>query len=279
MKCTLRQGEFVGRTCRWCGFRRFAFVSLAAMALGGGIVRAEVNLVFRTTSPVVRVGERVTVQLLAVSDSEADQSLLGVDVVLSWDPTVLALRADLGGSPFNWTSASFPYDENLDELNADCAPDAFCSTYTGLPFNDGDAWYSAWAFVLNANYPQATPEGLLITAFEFEVLAPDVSTSIEFLPAAGTFSFTRVATADEGGTFLVTGELIGRKLYPAACGERGDFDNNCLIDMSDVFFFSPCLTGPSVPAVPVGCGIADIDADGDADLADVSLLQLAYEGT
>lgn len=251
------------------------------MALGAGAVRADINLVLRTKSPIVRVGEMVTVQLLAVSDNEADQSFLGVDVILSWDPAVLALRADLGCDPcpFEWTSASFPEDDNLDRLNADCGANTFCSTYTGLPFNDGDAWYSAWAFVLNANYPQATPEGLLITTFEFEVLASDVSTRIEFLPTVGGYSSTRVAAADGGKTFLVTGELFGRELYPADCGERGDFDNNCQIDLADVFFFSPCLSGPGVPTAPADCAAADMNADGDADLEDVRLLQLAFQGT
>lgn len=41
--------------------------------------------------------------------------------------------------------------------------------------------------------------------------------------------------------------------------------------------FHQCVTGPGEPAGP-GCNVLDFDADGDVDLVDWGLFQLAFTG-
>jgi len=49
----------------------------------------------------------------------------------------------------------------------------------------------------------------------------------------------------------------------------GDFDSNGLVDQTDVYFFLDCLLGPD--AAGPGCRWADMNNDGAADGADISL--------
>ncbi len=57
-----------------------------------------------------------------------------------------------------------------------------------------------------------------------------------------------------------------------------DFDNNGLVDLTDVGFFVSCLSGPAAapPGFPFGCYAADLDHDGHVTLADFTLLQTAF---
>lgn len=257
-----------GRTVNW------SLILLSTLAV---VVRADVDVVVMTSTPMVRVGDKFQVNLVAVSDLSAGEDFIGLDALLIWDPTVLALRADLGGSPFSWTFSSFPEDVNLDGLNADCGPFTFCDNYTGLPFNDGDAFYQAIS-LFTVTLPRATTDGLLITTLVFEALSPTATTQIGLLSEFG-FTSTRVVASNGGQVFMVTGLLVPDDISVASCGERGDFDGNCLLELSDFSLFEPCMTGPDDVVEPINCGPADVDVDGDADLRDFQLIQLLFVGS
>ncbi len=52
----------------------------------------------------------------------------------------------------------------------------------------------------------------------------------------------------------------------------GDMNCDGFVDLDDFAGFAPCVQGPDTPADP-GCEEADIDGDGDADFADIGILQ------
>jgi hypothetical protein len=55
-----------------------------------------------------------------------------------------------------------------------------------------------------------------------------------------------------------------------------DFDESGTVDLDDYRFFHDCLTGPGGEVTP-SCLRADLDFDGDADLADFRILQRVFE--
>jgi probable HAF family extracellular repeat protein len=65
-----------------------------------------------------------------------------------------------------------------------------------------------------------------------------------------------------------------QRLVPAACGAPvpGDLNGDCQQDGADIVFFADCLAGPT-PA-PEACTPADLDHDGDVDLADYARFQV-----
>jgi hypothetical protein len=63
----------------------------------------------------------------------------------------------------------------------------------------------------------------------------------------------------------------------------GDFDDDDDVDLSDYEQFRGCLNGPNVTAPPPGCSPeqfirADLDADGDCDLADAAAFADRFTG-
>lgn len=58
----------------------------------------------------------------------------------------------------------------------------------------------------------------------------------------------------------------------------GDLNGDGAVDFSDFLIESWCMSGPAQPAVP-GCEVADLDADLDADLRDLAVLQAAFGAT
>jgi hypothetical protein len=58
----------------------------------------------------------------------------------------------------------------------------------------------------------------------------------------------------------------------------GDYDSNGVIDETDAFYFVDCLLGPEVDAAGAGCRWADMNADGQADGADIQLFANAMMG-
>jgi len=58
----------------------------------------------------------------------------------------------------------------------------------------------------------------------------------------------------------------------------GDFNNNGVVDETDLYFFVDCLLGPDYDAAGPGCKWADMNADGKADGADVQLFVSAMTG-
>ena len=181
---------------------RFAPTSVVCLLFfqAGGALAA-VDLVVRPDPQTVTVGAQVEIGLWAVSDNGTDQTIVAMDVILTWDRTVLELRDVLDNGPHNWNFVfGFLYDEGLDGLNADCGADVFCDPYTGLPFNDGDALFQAASFT----EATATPDGLRVATFRFTALGKTPATDVVIEESLGTFSTTQVL---QSGALDVTGNL------------------------------------------------------------------------
>jgi len=244
----------------------------AVAALSDSRALGNVNLELRAERAVSRVGETVSIGLYAVSDSAEPQTFLALDAVLVWDPVGLKLIGRVNNGSFAWTASWFPKDDSLDGLNADCGPEQFCSSYSGIPFNDGDAWYQAFALFPDSG-PVATPSGLLVTTFRFTALAPVAATEVVlFESPLENAATTRVLDARDEQTMTVTGTLRSATLVIATCASGGDFDGDCVIDLLDYGDFASCLSGPGMVT---GCPPADLDGDGDGDMRDFSFLQLS----
>ncbi len=178
----------------------------ALVHLGGGLgmlwsslAQASVNLEWRPVlQQDVEVGETVEIGLYAVSDDETDQLMSSVEAILLWDPTRLGLLGLDNNGPYEWLASSFPDDSGpaFDGLNF---------PFSGLPANDGNAWYNAWSKLPPAPAAAATPDGLLLATFQFQALRTGIA-RLELPPEFGEFTHTRVQDADAGGKFI-TGTL------------------------------------------------------------------------
>ncbi len=179
-------------------------VLIVAVVIVSGVLcsfaRADGNLVdleLRSSQVTWEIGDVVEIGLYAVSTSGFPEIVRGMQVILEWDPQYLELAGLNNNGPYTWLFSSFFSDAGADRLNADCGPDVFCQPYTGLPYNDGDAYYQAGA---NFTTPAlATPGGLLITTFRFNAVAETPLTTVQVPLAAGTSTQTQVF-GDEPGS-------------------------------------------------------------------------------
>ena len=205
----------------------------AALVMGLGAAaspaRGNVNLELRPVESAVRTGDLVEIGLYAVSDDETDQIVRGLQVILQWDPLHLELAGLIDNGPYEWLFSGFFDDSGGDGLNADCGPDTFCDPYTGLPYNDGNAYYQAGA---NFDEPaSATPDGLLVTTLLFNALEYTYTTEVWLPPAFGESTTTQVfgdlpaedVTGTLGSTFItinpqVDWGLLAVEAPDAACG-------------------------------------------------------------
>ncbi len=239
------------------------------------VYAAAVDLELRAAPSPVITGDTLRVALLAKSSDGTAQPFAGLDVVLAWDPDVLALVGVDQVGAFAWSLSYFPNDSSLDGLNADCSPTEFCASYSGVPFNDGLAAYQA--VVLFADeIPVATGDGVVVTTFVFDVLAPAALSKVSSEREAGLFSFSRVVSFVEGGFVEVTGELRSTLVSVGGCGSQGDFDNDCVVASTDYSSLAVCVTGPAVAPVNAACQIGDTDSNGTVDLRDVAVLQTLF---
>lgn len=229
-----------------------------------------VDLVLRAPRGVFRVGEAVPIGLYAVSDTGVSEPFTALQTVLLWDPAALELTGLVRTGAIAWTASLFPEDSDTDGLNADCGVGLlFCNPYTGLPFNDGDAFYFAFVLIPSSP-PLATPQGSLVTTLQFVARQPIGAAEIRLVESLGALSETHVLHAQSEQTVDVTGRLHPLTVVVAICGSGGDFDGDCRIGLADYGDFAVCVTGPSLPTP---CPPADLDGDGDGDLRDFSFLQ------
>ena len=170
-----------------------------------------VHLEWRPTLAAAAQGQIAEVGLYAVSSNGFDQAIQSVEVILDWDPAQIALAGFMNPcdepscsvscppNTYAWFSPFFANDCALDGVNAPCS---------GLPANDGDAWFAAISFCpLGGASAFATPQGLHVVSFEFEVLGPEGSESfVDMLESIGANAKTRVLGGDDPGT-VVTGNI------------------------------------------------------------------------
>jgi hypothetical protein len=83
--------------------------------------------------------------------------------------------------------------------------------------------------------------------------------------------FVRTTVVDNG-----TVNRVGCGALVPICG--GDFDGDCVVDLSDFAVFKCCADDPSQCRDPAACFHGDIDGDGDVDFVDFGAFQLNFDG-
>jgi hypothetical protein len=137
----------------------------------------------------VLVGGDAEINLRAVSGIGTDLPFNAVGVIFSWDPSRLELLGNVDNGPYAWVTSGFPADCGLDALNSPCS---------GLPANDGNAYYEAVGQFQPSNPAVATVSGLEITTLRFRTLLPG-KTEVQFVLMFGDFTITQVIDAEIPG--------------------------------------------------------------------------------
>ncbi len=185
---------------------RVALAPALAVFVAASTARADIDLEWRPGAQAVEVGDTAEIGLYAVSDSNEDQLLAAMDVIIAWDPGFMRLiGVDDTGAP-EWAFSGF-------------LPDPFFINEV-LPPEDGNGLYTAWGSF--GKTVAATPEGTLITTFQFEALRETPLTELMILRQL------RIPPNPEGRTAVYDGRVPGKevtgKLGPPAgvtIGEGG----------------------------------------------------------
>lgn len=139
---------------------------------------------------------------------------------------------------YEWASTGFPNDFRLDGLNADCGPSTFCPSYTGKPFNDGEAYFTASKqFACDgapAPAPLATQSGLEVTRIRFRATAP------------GTAQVTMI----DDGASCAEYQKICLGGSPQTANQPCDVESDCLGDRTCL---EPGNPGPIVCTSDADC--------------------------
>jgi len=229
-----------------------ATMLLAAVFVLPGVAQAGlVDLEWQVEAQGVPVGETVRIDFYAVADNGGgSEPFVSLQAIVVWDPDFLRLvGVDDSDSPYEWLLSGFPSDAHADGLND--------------TFDDGDAYYAAWANF--GELPEATPEGLLVTTFQFEALAATEGTDVVLLEVFGDYSRTAVYD-DEIPGYNIVGDL-GRATVEISSGECvGDLDGDGRTDQADlgILLADWGCTGGDCPG--------DLDGDGATDQADLGIL-------
>ncbi len=170
---------------------------------------ADIDLEYRVVSDTVQVGEMVACGLFAVSDDDTNQSFSAMEVIFGWDPDFLGFLGIDGTGAVSLQASFLPYPDGtgLNEAN---------------PPEDGDGLYIAWAPL--GNPVDATPEGVLLTTFLFEALAPTPFTSMSILEEWGTDPVYE--------TFIVDGEIPGLIVTGILTGAAVEIISSCPEDIT-----------------------------------------------
>jgi len=234
-------------------------VVLLCAFLPPGPVDAEVpvNLEWRPPSQTVQVGDTVNIGLYAVcSDPNTTQSMAAMDVIFAWDPERLRLLGlDCTGAA-NWLYSGFPDDPyGLNET---------------IPPQDGDGLYTALSPL--GNPVHATPEGTLVTTFQFEALSVCDLTIVDILESAGSPPAHTVVYSGDTPNTDVTGTLGHAEVTIVCQLCPGDLNGDGVIDLIDLATLLAHYDTPSGADPWEG----DLDCDGDVDLSDLAALLAVY---
>ena len=217
-----------------------------------------VSLEWRQEPGVVHVGDVVRIGLCAVSDDPgADQSMAGMDVIFSWDAACLQLLGVDDNGPYAWLFSGFPTADPFG-LNEQVPP------------QDGDGLYLAQGdFVL----PQATPDGLLVTTFQFTAIADTCGTVLGMPEVAGTPQTQTVVWSGVMPGTPITGALGALTLAVDSepCPFHGDMNCDGLVDGLDVAPFVLAIIDPAAYAAGYNCDLirGDMNDDGVVDVGDL----------
>jgi hypothetical protein len=235
-------------------------VAILFLALSCSVAFGNINLEWRPTEQTVSVGETVNIGLYAVSDDETDQLFLAIDLGFAWDPLEMQLLGldDTGA------------------LELDCSAFLVHVLNEETPPQDGDGYYAAWAPLFGPT-PAATPEGALVTTFQFEALSQTPGTLLEMLEEYTIVFDGTIPGLDVTGTL---GSAVVTIVWMF-----GDFDYDGDVDLSDFTVFADCMAGPATtptptpPVTAADCLDAfDFDADADVDIGDFAELLVVFTG-
>jgi hypothetical protein len=183
---------------------------------------ALVDLALQPMQPVYPTGAEVVITLVASTDGMSSEAIAGLDAVIVWDPTKLQL--------LGFTSLTMPYDWFIDGFLA--SPDGINNGSMGVPFNDGDAKFSALSV---PGSPASVPvaPGLIVTRFRFLALAATPATAVSMSPQVN-LSRT-VVYANSPPNTEVTGNINNPALIAIiACPSMGpDTDSDGFRDACD----------------------------------------------
>jgi hypothetical protein len=220
--------------------RRPLAAAVGATALLSLSAHANIDLELRLESNNPQVGDVIEIGLYAVSDQEANQELRGIEAVFAWNPAVLEFLQHVDPQTYVWSVIGFPDPFGVNEAD---------------PPADGDGLYSMIQFPSGIN---ATPGGVLVTTFEFEVLQEAVtSVSIQSDAINGGTASTCVFDPVLPNT-CITGELgvLQVTIGNPCAGNPTDSDGDGFPDICD-----------NCPGI-VNPGQGDSDSDGVGDLCD-----------
>ena len=240
----------------------FIHLAVGLLLLSAFVSSADalINLEWRPDTQTVLVGATVEIGLYAVSDDpEMDQYILAMDVILNWDPDSLELVGVDNNGPYAWLFSGFPVGD-VDGLND--------------TFADGDALYTALGQLGAGAW--ATPEGLLVTTFQFTALAETPGTTITILEDAGSYTHTAIWGSPGQD---VHGTLGNATMTILAEPPPGDCDQDLDVDLEDYATFHDCLDGPNGEPLAPECQCADLDEDDDVDLADFQGFAQQFSGS
>ena len=153
---------------------------------------ALINLEWRPDSPMVNVGDPVALGLWAYTDPEELQLFRALDMVFTWDPAYLQLDDLDDTGAVELLSSGFPSDDlyGLNEF---------------VPPQDGDGYYLAWAPL--GEPIEVSPDGILLTTFEFTALSPTGGTLVDIAVSGGSPSLETTVWGGPNANTNVTGTL------------------------------------------------------------------------
>jgi hypothetical protein len=198
-----------------------ALIGASAMLVITSTATANIDLEFRGPDEPVEIGTIVEVGLYAVSDSPENQSFAAVQLIFGWDPGFLLFdEIDNAGAVPLLTSAL-------------AASDSSFGLNEAIPPADGDGLYLAFAPL--GDPVDATPEGVLLTTFIFEALAPTAGTDVFMFEEGGEPTIqTKVLDGTIPG-LIVTGELIPTTIViESACPGDCAQPPNGIVDVADL---------------------------------------------